>query len=251
MLSQPDLAALELVPLRVGARGHHRGRAGRRRGRSRPHRELDRGDGERHPRHARVRHRPAHPARDRPPRLPEPVRPPGHEARRRPHRGLPPEPARAVPRVARQQAARRRHARDQLHRRGGRSRSRRAQRPDPGQHRHRARRRAVRPRAAGHRHRGPSRQRDPVRARRPRHPRAHRARQDDASSASSARTGPARCSAILQEFAARAINLTKLESRPTEARASATTASSSTSRATSPTSSSPTASATSWRSRPT
>ena len=54
---------------------------------------------------------------------------------------------------------------------------------------------------------------------------------------------------ILQEFAARDVNLTKLESRPDQARASATTASSSTARATSPTRSSPTRCATSRPSR--
>ena len=74
----------------------------------------------------------------------------------------------------------------------------------------------ARSRAARHRHRGPSREPDPVRARRPRHPRADRSRQDERSSASSARTGPGSLLAILQEFAARAINLTKLESRPTK-----------------------------------
>ena len=75
---------------------------------------------------------------------------------------------------------------------------------------------ALRPRHPRHRHRGPPRQRDPVRGHRLRGSRPDRPRQDDHRRVPDARTGPGRCSAILQEFAARAINLTKLESRPTK-----------------------------------
>ena len=64
------------------------------------------------------------------------------------------------------------------------------------------------------------------------------------SSCSSGPNAPGSLLAILQEFAARRINLTKLESPADQAGASATTASSSTSRATSPTRWWPTACAT-------
>ena len=81
------------------------------------------------------------------------------------------------------------------------------------------------------------------------HPRADRPRQDDRSSASSARTGRARCSRSSRSSRpARSTSRSSSRGRPSGA--SATTASSSTSRATSPTSSSPTACATSRRSRP-
>ncbi len=49
-----------------------------------------------------------------------------------------------------------------------------------------------------------------------RHPRLDRSRQDARSSCSSGPTRPGSLLAILQEFAARAINLVKLESRPTK-----------------------------------
>ena len=70
-----------------------------------------------------------------------------------------------------------------------------------------------------------------ARRRRPRRPATTRRR----SSCSSAPNAPGSLLSILQEFAARRINLTKLETRPTKRAGSATTASSSTSRATSPT----------------
>ena len=70
----------------------HRGRATRGRRRDRAHRELDRGLDQRHPRHARLRHRPPGAARGRPSRLAQPLRAQGHEALRDHHGRLAPEP---------------------------------------------------------------------------------------------------------------------------------------------------------------
>ena len=81
LLTQPDLAAGEAVPFRdvphvINAVETRRGRP-----RHRAHRELDRGLDHGHARHPRVRHRAARAARGRPPDLAQPVRAPGHEAR--------------------------------------------------------------------------------------------------------------------------------------------------------------------------
>ena len=74
LLTQPDLAAGEAVPLPRRPARDHRGRERRRRPRDRADRELDRGLDHRHPRHARLRHRPARPARGRPAGVAPPLR---------------------------------------------------------------------------------------------------------------------------------------------------------------------------------
>ena len=110
LLSQPDLAAGERVALASIPDVARRGRARRPRARRRADRELDRGLGVGHARHARLRARAPHPARGRPADLAQPVREAGHDARRRHDRALVPARDRAVPRVAEQEAARRRRS---------------------------------------------------------------------------------------------------------------------------------------------
>ena len=182
----------------------------------RRHRELHRGHGQRHDRRPGLRARPAHPARGRPR---HPAQPAGPARRRRsptssgsspsrsPRASAAPGWPRELPGVevvaANSTAEAARLVGEEADGALGRHR------PGPG-------RQDLRPRRAGHRHRGPPRERDPVRPGRPgRRPAAHRPRQDDDRRVPAGRPAGSLL-AILQEFAARAINLTKLESRPTK-----------------------------------
>ena len=106
-----------------------------------------------------------------------------------------------MPDVAGAGAARRRGGGRQLQRRGG-SPGRGGVRRPLGGGGPVAGRQDLRPRRAGHRHRGPPGEPDPLRARR------------TGAGAGTDRAGS--LLAILQEFAARSVNLTKLESRPTK-----------------------------------
>ena len=99
------------MPLRTVPEVLTADRAGRRRPRARADRELDRGHGDGHPRHAGLRHRPAHPAGGRPAGLAAISAGGRGPPRRRPRRRVASEPVRAVPVVARPQAGRRRPSR--------------------------------------------------------------------------------------------------------------------------------------------
>ena len=250
LLTQPDLAACKRVPRSVPdvitAVEHGEVDVG-----PRADRELDRGLGLGHPRHARVRHRAARAARGRPAGVAEPVRQAGHQARRHHapwsrtrnplgqcrgcgwRRSCPTADSRSPPTPP------------------PRPRRRWRSRSAPAWRRSATRRRAEMHglERAGQRDRGPPREPDPLRARRARHPGADRPRQDvdrvlpaRGPAGLAARDPPGVRGARDQPHQARVA--------ADEARASATTASSSTSRATSTTSSSPTACATSRRSRP-
>ena len=179
LLTQDDLVACERtahrsVPDVIAAVEH-----GEFDTRPRADREHDRGLGVGHARHARLRQRPAHPAGDRPPGLAEPLREAGRGARRRQDRRVVPARARAVPRLARQEAARASTP--------GR-RTRRPRRPPRSPARDATDLAAICNRLAadmygldvlGDRDRGPPREPDPLRAGRSRDPGADRARQDD------------------------------------------------------------------------
>ena len=199
-----------------GPRGDRRGRARRRRRRRRADREHDRGVGLGHARHARVRQRPLDPARDRPAGVAQPVR-----ARRASRstdvrtRRVVPARDRAVPGLAREEAARGRDAGVALDLRRG------ARGVEVEAHRHgrdlqRARGRDLRARTCS-----PARSRTIPRTRPascssagafPRRPVTTRRR----SCASSARTSRVRCCRSCRSSRPAAINLTKLESRPTK-----------------------------------
>ena len=141
--------------------------------------------------------------------------PKGTKLRRHHHRRVAPQPARPDPHVDGEAPARRGPGGRQLHRRGGPAGGEVAQ-DGHGVDRHPCRaRRTPASRSS------PARSRTTPRTRpascssataSPRPPATTRRR----SCASSARTVPGSLLAILQEFAARAINLTKLESRPTK-----------------------------------
>ena len=130
-----------------------------------------------------------------------------------------------------------------------RVRGRQVEADGPGRDLQQARGGDVRARRARDRDRGPSREPDPLRARRARHPRADRSRQDDDRLLPARGQARARCSRSSRS-SRRARSTSRSSSRARPSAASATTASSSTSRATSPTSWWPTGCATSPRSRP-
>ena len=183
----------------------------RRRPRDSSYRELDRGLDHRHPRHARLRQRLLIQR--------EVVRPVSLNliARREPARGRAPSSRflcdRAVSPVAPALACRESLAANSTA--GAVERVARSRQGDRG-HRDPPRGRVVPPRRYRPGDRGPPRERDAVRDPRPRRAGADRARQD-VHRLLPAENRPGSLISILQEFAARAINLTRLESRPTKA----------------------------------
>ena len=168
------------APDHADPRRHRRGRARSRRPRVRPDRELDRGLGLGHPRHPRVRERPADPARGGPADLDGALREARDHARRTCSTVL------SFPIAAaqcRKWLQRKRlptaafvAANSTADAAATVARSKRADQAAIG---NTARRGAARPEGARRRHRGPPREPDALRRRRPRDPGADRSRQDD------------------------------------------------------------------------
>ena len=165
----PTWPPAELVALPHDPRRARRRRGGRGRPRLRPHRERDRGHGQRHPGRAGLRPRPAHPARGRARRRAVPARP-GRARRSADVKAVVSIPVAtgAVPaRSCDRTLPRRRAAGRQLDGRGGAAGRRGSRRTGVAAIGPEIAGRALRPRRAGRRHRGPRRQPDPLRRRRP------------------------------------------------------------------------------------